>query len=161
LCCFGIGTFRLFEEPVVAAEKRAIAHERQGSEKGQNMSGSKSDMELLGELICRLNPYTRRKDPSTGRSTGDMDVKLGAAGTDPGGANNPYAQVELEVDTKYAADWTFKGQAQRVNTAVRIKYRYPVLGPKDASTSSAKPVLEVKYWVEDYLLLGYEGSGGV
>ena len=126
-------------------------------------TGAVSAMEVLGELICRLNPYTERKDLTSPRTTGKMDVFLAPLTNyppqpDPGNPGrtlppqpNPYSQVELEVDSKYAADWTFKGQPQRVNTAVRIKYRYPVLDGEGNQL----------YWVEDFLLLGYEGAGGV
>jgi len=124
-----------------------------------------SAMELLGQLICNLNPYTERSDlPASPRTTGKMDVFLATNHppypdpSNPGGsppAANPFSQIELEVDTKYAADWTFKGQPQRVNTAVRIKYRYPVF-PTDDTADPAKAL----YWIEDYLLLGYEGAGG-
>ena len=52
-------------------------------------------------------------------------------------------------------EWTFKGQPQKINKAVRILYRYPVLGPP-AGQPPTRPVL---YYVEDYLLIGFEGSG--
>jgi hypothetical protein len=114
-----------------------------------NRDGNDPDqMDILGELICRLNPYTRRTDPDSGKTTGDMDVLL--APDSLGDPKNPYAKVQMEVDTKYPGTWSFKGQAQTVNTAVRIRYRYPVKN-KDG---------KFMYWVDDYLLLGYEGSGG-
>jgi hypothetical protein len=105
--------------------------------------------EVLGELVCDLNPYITP-------NTTEMDIFLvaPAAGTKP----PDLSQVELEVDTKYSAEWDFKGQPQRVNTAVRIKYRYGVgkdkTKPVDPKTNPAV------YWIEDYLLIGYEGAGG-
>ena len=116
--------------------------------KSKGGDGDHDQMAIIGELICRLNPYTRRYDETSGRTTGDMDVFL--APEDPDDPKNDYARVQLEVDTKYPGKWDFKGEAQNVNTAARIRYRYPVKS-KDG---------EFLYWVDDYLLLGFEGSGG-
>lgn len=115
---------------------------------GTRTGNDPDQMAILGELICRLNPYTRRTDPDSGKTTGDMDVLL--APDSLGDPKNLYAKVQMEVDTKYPESWSFKGQPQKVNTAVRIRYRYPV---KDKDG-------RFLYWVDDYLLLGYEGSGG-
>jgi len=90
----------------------------------------------LGELICMLNPYTH-----------DMDIYV--RNPDPKTIATDYKQIELEVESKYPGEWSFKGQAQRINTAGRIRYRYPV---KDEAG-------EVLYWKDDYLLIGYEGAG--
>ena len=115
-----------------------------------------SAMEAFGDLICRLNPYTERTDLTSPRVTGKMDVFLVANYTDPNNQGAvPLSQVELEIDAKYAASWTFKGQPQNVNTAVRIKYRYPVYPDKDHTGPA-----DALYWVEDYVLIGYEGAGG-
>jgi hypothetical protein len=115
-----------------------------------------SAMEAFGDLICRLNPYTERTDLTSPHVTGKMDVFLAATYTDPSNpGDSPLSQVQLQIDAKYAASWTFKGQPQNVNTAVRIKYRYPVY-PDAAHTTPA----DVLYWVEDYVLIGYEGAGG-
>lgn len=105
----------------------------------------------LGKLICSLNPYTELPKSATpgeglsaaGANTGSMDPFFGRGAE----AQN----VEVEVETKYPGEWIFKGHAQRVVKAVRIRYRYPVLG-KDGKTPS--------YWVTDYLLVGYEGGSG-
>ena len=94
--------------------------------------------EAIGKLVCMLNPYTR-----------DMDIYVGNA--DPKTVDNDFRQVDLEVDTNYPAEWEFKEQRQRVNTAARIRYRYPV---KDKDTGA------ILYWIDDYMLIGFEGSGG-
>ena len=93
--------------------------------------------EELGELICRLNPYTH-----------EMDIYVG--NPDPKHIQNDYRQIELEVESNYPGEWSFKGQGQRINTAGRIRYRYPV---KDKETGN------LKYWQDDYLLIGFEGAG--
>ncbi len=125
-----------------------------------------SAMDALGELICRLNPYTERTDPASHRHTGKMDVYLAPNHppvpnpSNPTGAPadaNAYAQIELEVDAKYASEWAFKGQPQRINTAFRIRYRYPVFASKGDAADPSKAL----YWVDDYILIGYEGAGGV
>jgi hypothetical protein len=105
--------------------------------------------ETLGELICSLNPYINA-------NTTEMDIYLASPAT---GTKPPdLSQVELEVDAKYASAWEFKGAPQRVNTAVRIKYRYGVgqdkTKPPDPKTNP------IAYWIEDYILIGYEGAGG-
>ena len=110
----------------------------------------------LGDLICELNPYTDVPD-QTGKTggTGDMDIyvdnpnKPPAPGKDRDTPADP-CQMEVEVDDEYAGEWTFKGEAQHIAKAVRIKYRYPILDP-----TTKKPVR----WIDDYLLVGYEGSG--
>jgi hypothetical protein len=58
-------------------------------------------------------------------------------------------RVWMEIDTRYADDWTFKGQPHSINKAVRIAYRWAI---KDKNN--------VLYWVTDYLLVGFEGSNG-
>jgi hypothetical protein len=102
------------------------------------VEGDDAKMEkAIGELICRLNPYTK-----------EMDIFVGNPG--PPGSPNKYRQVELEIDDKYADAWAFKGQPQRINRSFRIKYRYP---KKDDNGN-------ILYWLVDYLLVGYEGAGG-
>ncbi|HTY66371.1 MAG TPA: hypothetical protein VMH36_06955 [Alphaproteobacteria bacterium] len=134
-----------------------------------------SGMKDLGDLLCKLNPYGRRYglDEMPAKWTGDMDIYVGYPNpANPAG--NDLSQVELEVDTKYPADWDFKNAKHRVNTAVRIKYRYPVYHLQDVLPNpqqppggtnlpnpehlpaNAKPI----YWIEDYLLIGFEGAGG-
>jgi hypothetical protein len=107
----------------------------------------------LGKLIMMLNPYTNDPDyPTT-----PMDIYVGNPNPPPGmpgttAIPNNYCQVELEVDTKYPSEWTFKQEPQRVNVAARIKYRYGV----NPDPKTGVP----QYWIEDYLLIGFEGSGG-
>ena len=97
----------------------------------------------LGKLICMLNPYTQDRTKTT-----EMDIYV--ENPDPGKIPTDYRQVDLEVDTEYPGEWEFKQQQQRINTAARIRYRY---GVKDSAGN-------VLYWIDDYLLIGYEGSGG-
>ncbi len=99
----------------------------------------------LGKLICDLNPYPKPMD---------IYVDNPKPPPAPGGNRDTPAdlcQMEVEVDDEYTGEWSFKGEAQHIAKAVRIKYRYPVLDP-----STNKPIR----WLEDYLLIGYEGSGG-
>jgi hypothetical protein len=106
-------------------------------------------MQGLGKLLCDLNPYTGRTNPVSGRKTGEMDIYVDAPAN---GATAPdLSQVEIEVDTQYPGNWEFKGASHRINTSARIRYRYPVM---DAATG------KVVYWIDDYLLVGYEGAGG-
>jgi hypothetical protein len=55
----------------------------------------------------------------------------------------------LEVDDHYYGEWNFNGQPQKISRALRIRYRYPVKAPSG-----------VVYWLEDYLLIGFEGADG-
>jgi hypothetical protein len=87
--------------------------------------------------------------PPCALKTGKMDVYVGNSNPALVAAGGSVDQIEVEVETNYAAQWAFKGQAQNVNTALRIKYRFPVLG-KDG---------ENLYWVTEHLLIGYLGSG--
>jgi hypothetical protein len=109
-------------------------------------------MDALGELICRLNPYTELPvNQNTGLSTGDMIIGMlppADQGYQP--PNSTIACMGIEVERNYKPVWTFKGQDQTVQTAVRIPYRFPVL--KNG---------EVAYWQTEYLLLGFVGGGGM
>ncbi len=103
----------------------------------------------LGNLILRLNPYTTKDIPYSDplRTVGDMDPYC--RNPNPGTAGN-IDQIEIESDGPYRQDWTFKGDPQRVGMAYRIKYRFPV------NDQNGNPL----YWLEDYLLIGFEGSMG-
>jgi hypothetical protein len=89
----------------------------------------------LGGLIRKLNPYTNTKIKDTKRSRGEMTI------IDP---------ENVEMEGPYAQEWTFKGQPQRVGMAARIKYKYPVRNEDS----------EILFWVEDYVLIGFQGSMG-
>ena len=105
----------------------------------------------LGNLINDLNPYF---DATIGPGLAvappiawEMDLYLGAPpAVPPAGLAN---QIEVQVDSEYAGQWNFAGQPQNIARAVRIRYRYPARSPSGQV-----------YWREDYLLIGYEGSGG-
>ncbi len=112
---------------------------------GRGETRGPDGMAMLSELIRRLNPYTERTDPATGNTSGEMDICVG-----PARGDDVSSEIQLEIDAKYASDWTFKGAPHRINTAVRIKDRYSVTDRHGAPL----------YWVEDYLLLGYESAGG-
>lgn len=99
----------------------------------------------LGNLIMLLNPYTK-----AGVAQSQMDIYTTNPTPKAGGAQGgAIAQVQMQVDD-YSGEWTFGGQPQHVKRSVRILYRYPVL---DSSNN-------VLYWLEDYLLIGYQGAGG-
>lgn len=116
---------------------------------GDTGSKASDGMAALGKLICDMNPYTEmpKYEMHYALKTGKMNVYVG----NPVSANSDGTvdQIEVEVEANYPAQWAFKGQAQNVNTALRIKYRFPVLD-KDQN-----PL----YWVTEYLLVGYLGSG--
>jgi hypothetical protein len=108
-------------------------------------------MMALGTLICRLNPYTEMpKYGLSGPRTGEMDPFLRPPSSPPDSSGCRLDEIQVDVERNYTEEWTFGGQAQRINTAVRIPYRYPVLDDK------GKPV----YWVTEYLLIGYVGASG-
>jgi len=112
-----------------------------------------SQMAALGELICRLNPYTDLPpDPITKLQTGRMEVQTQTA------LQKNYASAEeqtiaciaIEAEKNYKSTWTFKGQTQNVKAAFRIPYRFQVQDDKGT----------VKYWQTEYLLIGYAGGDG-
>lgn len=99
-----------------------------------------TSMEMeLGTLIRRLNPYTKGKDTA-------MNFKPAKATSDPTTEQLDLSAIQLEIegnDTKtnnYAAQWIFKGQAQNIVKAIRIKYHYPVEG------TGGKVLLRIIYW---------------
>jgi hypothetical protein len=120
---------------------------------GSSSGGSDDDgMAVLGKLICDMNPYTEmpKYEMSGALKTGKMNVFSGNAVPADSTSSVTTEQIEVEVDAGYHAQWAFKGQAQNVNTALRVKYRFPVLD------SQQQPL----YWVTEYLLIGYLGSNG-
>jgi hypothetical protein len=121
------------------------------TEKSEQMPKGKDPMCILGELICRLNPYTENPKPGlVGVPTGDMQIATLSPAADPPEDDNGFSTVEIEVERNYPAQWTFKGQTQNINTAVRIPYRFPVYD------ENGNP----RYWLKEYLLIGYVGAGG-
>lgn len=103
----------------------------------------------LGNLVLRLNPYVRRVLPNTNpaQTIGDMDPYC--RNPNPGAAGN-INQIEVELDGPYRQEWTFKGEPKKVGMAYRIKYRFPV------NDAAGNP----QYWLEDYILIGFEGGMG-
>jgi hypothetical protein len=127
----------------------------------------------LGALIIKMNPYAGglmqphtflaapppppRHPPPTG-ATGAAPTPptsaTGAAPTPPTAtpaAHPPDATcIWMEMDRYRTGDWAFKGQPRRIDTALRIAYRW------------AKYDDDGKFicWITDYLLIGYEGSNG-
>lgn len=111
-----------------------------------------SSMVALGELICRINPYTDLpKDQTSGLSTGKMEVAMlppAQQGYTPGNAT--IACMGIEVERGYKPTWTFKGQEQSVTAAAKVPYRFPVY--KNG---------ELAYWQTEFLLIGFVGGGGM
>jgi hypothetical protein len=58
--------------------------------------------------------------------------------------------IWMEMDRYQTGDWGFKGQPRRIDTALRIAYRWAKLD--DCGNFIC--------WITDYLLIGYEGSNG-
>ncbi len=110
-------------------------------------------MAALGQLICRLNPYTELpKDNATGMETGEMQVGMLPPANGADQNDDPIltiARMGVEVDLNYNEKWNFKGQPQTVKTAFRVPYRFLV-------KKNGKPVC----WRTEYLLVGYAGADG-
>jgi hypothetical protein len=96
--------------------------------------------EDLGMLISMMNPYTDGEE-------GTMDPHM-FVGARSESSDQNVKDVWMEIDSNYPSSWTFKGQEQKVNTALRIAYRWK-------KERGGKTV-----WMTDYLLIGFEGSGG-
>ncbi len=112
----------------------------------------------LGNLIDQLNPYTDLARPGY-PMTGGMNVYGGnpAPTVPPTGS---VGQIHIEVDSKYPGEWSFKGEPQHVSKAVRIRYRFPVLSGPLPAAGATGPAPTVLYWIDDYLLIGFEGANG-
>lgn len=124
-------------------------------------------MDALGELICRLNPYTELpKDPTSGVATGEMqlqmvrvgnviDKAMGEAAKKGFGAASGNSLIEsiagmaIQVTGNYGEKWVFKGQPHAVRTAVLIPYRFPIFKNE-----------KLAYWQTENLLIGYAGGDG-
>jgi hypothetical protein len=129
-----------------------------GTQPGQQPGGGgppppNGAMAALGELICRLNPYTELPyDSATHMETGPMEVVTlpKPSGYTPSQANDTIACMGVEAERNYNTSWTFKGQTQNVKAAFRIPYRFEVRDEHH----------KVKYWQTEYLLIGYAGGDG-
>ena len=99
-----------------------------------------TDAANLANIINDLNPYFDKHITNW-----QMDIDTAVV---PGGGPPTPQNIQLEVDDHYAGEWSFAGQPQKIARALRIRYRYQVRAPSGNA-----------YWVEDYLLIGYEGSG--
>jgi hypothetical protein len=133
-------------------------------------------MDALGELICRLNPYTELpKDPTSGLASREMQLKMiesgdvvkaakdealadakaengksrGLIAEPPSAVTETIAGISIQVASNYGEKWVFKGQTHAVKTAVLIPYRFPVF--KNG---------KLAYWQTENLLIGYAGSDG-
>lgn len=104
---------------------------------------AKKSMEGFVELVARMNPYTSG-------NVDDMDLYIGhptegTTGPDP-------SQIEMELDGDYPGEWTFKGQPQKINRVLRIKYRCKARHKAARSNDDF-------YWMTAYLLIGFEDGG--
>jgi hypothetical protein len=116
----------------------------------------------LAELIFNANPYTKGRVPmhfapaKRNQITHELEREKANKDSNDSKAMLVTAQVDVEdipveEDDKYSADWMFKGQLQKISKALRIPYQYEKLD-KDGNS--------LGYMVKDYLLVGFEGSGG-
>ena len=111
-------------------------------------SRSKKSMDGLIELMAMMNPYTSGQ-------VDDMDLYIGHPTS--GASDGDPSQIELELDGDYPGEWSFKGQPQKLNRVLRIKYRCKVR-KKDAN-GNQNPSDTNFYWMTAYLLVGFEDGG--
>ena len=102
------------------------------------------DLRELGELIRALNPYSQQMEHPPNSQAAVQQGQEGAAARE---------QFQLEVDD-YAANyatgsWTFRGQQQSIKRALRVTYRYPLIGANGQPT---------RFYATEHLLIGYAGS---
>lgn len=112
--------------------------------------------EDLGALIIKMNPYAGgTMEPHTFLSAQPPPAPPTGATPNPA-SSTPAAQppdatcIWMEMDKYGTGDWAFKGQPRRIDTALRIAYRWAM---KDKQGNFI-------CWITDYLLIGYEGSNG-
>ena len=113
-----------------------------------------ADAQILGNIINDLNPYYDANIMIGGVPGWQMDIDIATAAPGSPGIPSPNTpgtppNVMLEVDDHYYGEWNFNGQPQKISRALRIRYRYPVSAPSGQV-----------YWLEDYLLIGFEGADG-
>ena len=115
--------------------------------------------EDLGTLIIKMNPYAGDSiEPHTFLSaqppSAPPTTTTGATPSPPIPTSAPQARdatcIWMEMDRYGTGDWSFKGQPRRIDTALRIAYRWPY-NDKNGNFLC---------WITDYLLIGYEGSNG-
>jgi len=126
--------------------------------------------EDLGTLIIKMNPYAGGlmephtflpAQPPSAPPTTTPGATPSPPTTTPGAtpsaptatpaAHPPDAtRIWMEMDKYGTGDWAFKGQPRRIDTALRIAYRWAKLD-NDGNFIC---------WITDYLLIGYEGSNG-
>ena len=101
----------------------------------------------LGTLIRKLNPYSNGRPIHFGPTAPEIAPNA-APPSDSGHVD--LSQFNMELEGEYADAWNFKGQPHKINTAVRIMYRWPKFDVNNNFVC----------WVTDYMLIGFEGSGG-
>jgi hypothetical protein len=116
----------------------------------------------LLHLLAGQNPYTSGQvedmDIYIAHPTGNpLPAPTGASGGDPRQDDNRFSQIEMEIDGDYPGTWEFKGQPQKINRALRIKYRCKVR--KKNSSGNQHHSDPVEYWMTAYLLVGFEDGG--
>jgi hypothetical protein len=126
---------------------KSINHEF-NAERGEGDDCSDSNGTTPRRPDFTSEPYANRPAPA---QTGEMDIYAGKTdpSTPPTGQAN---QIIMEIDNKYPAQWDFKGNPHHIAKAARLRYRCPVLDPSDPK--------KILYYVDDYLLIGFEGANG-
>jgi hypothetical protein len=112
-----------------------------------------TQMDALGELICRLNPYTESENKTTGLKTEEMELgsDMNADQRTPADKkkiDEMIKKIAVEVESNYSEQWTFKGQPVKVKAAMRIPYQFEV--KKNGSS----------YWQKETLIIGFAGDQG-
>ena len=112
-----------------------------------------NEMDALGELICRMNPYTNRKnDPATGlKKTGGMQIQPPHANTPvtQGGASTSTAnapsvddiikKIPVEIVRNYGEKMGLQGAVFLLyKTAVRIPYHFEATNEEAKCTCRRK-----------------------
>jgi hypothetical protein len=113
----------------------------------------------LGQLIHILNPYSNPTGVANYQQPGMVFpcCSLPPGVLVPQGGGNVLAQFELELDN-YTEGWAFRGYMHRLERALRITYRYPILDKMGApGVGAAQPT---GAWASEHLLIGYAGSNG-
>ena len=107
-----------------------------------------STAEDLGMMIMMMNPYTSGS-PDLMEPHTFVDAPPIPPGSPPTPLPDP-RRIWMEMDKYRTGDWAFKGQPRRIDTALRIAYRWAKFDDHGHFIC----------WITDYLLIGYEGSNG-